>query len=365
MRGDIIMVKKKILAVNLPAYHQIPENDEWWGKGFTEWDNVRSGKPLFKGHYQPIVPKDRNYYDLSRKEDIVAQMKLAKKYNIYGFVYYHYWFGDGRMLFEKPAEMIRDEIDEDFHYCFCWANDTWKTTWHGMEPTTLMEQRYPGLEDWAKHYNYLKTFFADKRYIKIDNKPVIFVYKPNEIPNYDSMVDYWSKCCQEDGFDGIYMVEYISSKNRGLYSHKSSAVYEFEPLYTMFFDVTKFNLVKRFICKKLKKTDYQSYDFLWKSILNRTRTYEGTTIFKGGTSGWDNSARKGKESMVVKGKTPEKFRKYLNEFLNKQREDASDEYYVINAWNEWSEGAYLEPDEKDGYAYLEVIKDAVEKAEKS
>lgn len=118
---------------------QIPENDEWWGKGFTEWDNVRSSKPLFKGHYQPIVPKNHNYYDLSRKEDIIAQMRLAKKYDIYGFIYYHYWFGDGRMLFEKPAEMIRDEIDEDFNYCFCWANETWQTTWHGMQPTTLIE----------------------------------------------------------------------------------------------------------------------------------------------------------------------------------------------------------------------------------
>lgn len=158
---------------------------------------------------------------------------------------------------------------------------------------------------------------------------------------------------------------YISSKNRGLHSHKSSAVFEFEPLYTSFFDVSKFNLAKRYVSKKLKITDYQSYDFLWKSILNRTRTYEGTTIFKVCTLGWDNTARKGKQGMVVKGKTPKKFKKYFNQFLTKPRQDASDEFYVINAWNEWSEGVYLEHDEKDGDTYLEIIKEAVEKEEKS
>lgn len=356
-------MKKKVLAINLPAFHQIPENDEWWGEGFTEWDNVRGGEPLFNGHYQPIVPKDNNYYDLSRKKDILNQIELAKKYDIYGFIYYHYWFGNKKMLFEKPAEIVRDQIKESFHYCFCWANDTWKTTWHGMEPRTLIEQTYPGEEDWQSHFDYLKTFFEDDRYIKIEDKPVLFIYQPNKVPDYDKMVEFWNDRCKEAGFAGIYMVEYISSKNRDLSSKASSAVVEFEPLYTMFFDATKINLFKRFIAKKLKRPDYQSYDFLWQSINNRTRTYKGKTIFKGGCSGWDNSARKGKDSMIVKGKSPKKFKKYFKEFITKPRQDASEEYYVINAWNEWSEGAYLEPDNRDGLAYLKIIKKIVESEE--
>lgn len=352
-------MKKKVLAINLPAFHQIPENDEWWGKGFTEWDNVKGGKKLFEGHYQPIVPKDNNYYDLSKRDDILAQMQLAKKYDIYGFIYYHYWFGNGKMLFQRPAEIVRDEIKENFHYCFCWANDTWKTTWHGMEPKTLIEQTYPGKEDWERHYHYLKTFFSDNRYIKIDGKPVIFIYQPNKIPDYDTMVDYWDRRCKDDGFAGIYMVEYISTKNKKLSSQKSSAVVEFEPLYTMYFDISKINLFRRFVSKKLKRPDLQSYDFLWKAINNRKRTYNGKTIFKGACSGWDNSSRKGKESMIVTGKKPAKFKKYFSDFISKPRKDASEEYYVINAWNEWSEGAYLEPDEKEGFAYLQAIKDVL------
>lgn len=349
----------KVLAINLPAYHRIPENDKWWGKGFTEWDNVKSGKPLYKGHYQPIKPLNNNYYNLSKKEDIEQQRDLAKKFGIYGFIYYHYWFGNGKMLFQKPAEIIRDQIKDDLSYCFCWANETWMTTWHGMNPQTLIKQEYPGLKDWKRHFDYLNTFFKDPRYIKIGNRPVIFIYKPNDIPHYDEMVKYFRERAKNAGFRGIYFVEYISSKNRELNSEISDAVYEFEPLYTTFFDISKWNLFKRFICKKLKVPDYQSYDKLWNYINNRTRTYEGKTIFKGCFSGWDNSARKGKESMIVKGKSPKKFKKFFKEFVTRERKDASKDFCVINAWNEWSEGAYLEPDSKDGYAYLEAIRDVI------
>lgn len=354
----------KVLAINLPAYHRIPENDKWWGKGFTEWDNVKSGRPLYKGHYQPIHPYNNYYYDLSRKEDIAKQRKLASKYGIYGFIYYHYWFGNGKMLFQKPAEVIRDEIKDDFKYCFCWANETWATTWHGMKPHTLIKQEYPGEKDWSKHFDYLDTFFNDDRYIKINNKPIIFIYKPNQIPHYDQMVDYFESRAKKEGFNGVYFVEYISSKNRSLYSQKSDAVYEFEPLYTTFFDISKMNLFKRFLCKKFKQTDYQSYDKLWHYINNRNRTYNGKPILKGCFSGWDNSARKGKESMIVKGKTPNKFKKYFREFITRNRKDASKEFCVINAWNEWSEGAYLEPDGKDGYAYLQAINEVLKEENK-
>lgn len=350
----------KVLALHLPAFHQIPENDEWWGEGFTEWDNVRSGRPLYDGHHQPVVPLNGHYYDLSEEKDIAAQMRTAKEYGLYGFIYYHYWFGNGRMLFEKPCELIKDRIDEDFHYCFCWANETWVTTWHGAVPNTLIKQEYPGLKDWEMHYNYLIEFFRDKRYVLKDNKPVFFIYKPNQIPDYDLMVEYWDERAKKDGFDGIFIVEFISSKNTSLYSAKSGAVAEFEPLYTTFFDLSKFNLFRRFICKKTKRIDYQDYNKLWKKIIDRKRTYHGKPVIRGCFVGWDNSPRKGNESMIVKGCTPQAFEENLRQMVGNNRPDADDEFIMINAWNEWSEGAYLEPDERNKYAFLEAVKRIVD-----
>ncbi len=348
----------KLLALHLPAFHRVPENDEWWGEGFTEWDNVRSGTPLYHGHNQPLVPKE-GYYDLSRSEDVLHQAELAREYGIYGFVYYHYWFDTNRQIFEKPIEIMRDS-DIDFHYCFCWANETWITTWHGLEPKTLLEQKYGDEEAWGAHFDYLLTFFLDKKYIKRDNKPLLFVYKPNEIPRYDDMVAYFHARAVEAGLDGVYFVEYISSKNRDLHSEASSAVVEFEPLYTTFFDLSLLKKAKRFVCKKLKWLDYQSYDRLWRCILKRRRTYEDKPIFKGCLMGWDNSARKGRGAMIAKGNTPEKFGHYLHELIETKRPNADPEFVVINAWNEWSEGTYLEPDTIHGYRYLEEIKKALE-----
>lgn len=352
----------KVLAINLPAFHQVPENDEWWGEGFTEWDNVKSGKKLFKHHYQPREPH-MGYYDLSKKEDIENQMRTAAEYGVHGFIYYHYWFGNGRMIFEKPLEIIKNEIDFDFNYCFCWANETWITTWHGLPSRTLLEQKYDGKADWEKHLEYLMPFFKDNRYIKVDNKPMMYIYKPNEIPDYDQMVDFFDAELKKNGFDGIYFVEYIYTKNKDLSSDKSSAVMEFEPLYTTFFDISKFNLAKRFICKKLKIVDYQNYKKLWKYKLKRTRRYNGKNIQKSCFVDWDNSSRKGKDSMIVKGATADLFKKYLHELVKQDRADCDNEFLVINAWNEWSEGAYLEPDKKFKYGYLEAIKSLTQKGE--
>lgn len=358
--------KMKILALNLPAFHQIPENDEWWGEGFTEWTNVKSGVKQYSGHYQPIEPYNDNYYNLSKIEDIENQMKLAEEYGIYGFVFYHYWFGNGRMLFEKPAEMILNESDKSisFHYCFCWANQSWYTSWHGLKPKTLLEQLYPGKEDWEEHLKYLLQFFKDERYIKVDNKPMLVIYNAEEIPDYDEMADYLEQRLIEEGFGGIYLVEYIFSKTKDLFSNKSSAVTEFEPLYTCYFDISKINLFKRFVCKKLKCIDYQNYDRLWKYIIKRKRTYHGKTIIKGCFSGWDNSARKGKESMIVKMRTPESFEKNFKMFLENNRKDESEDFCIINAWNEWSEGAYLEPDSKYQYGWLNAVKNVIDEYNK-
>lgn len=347
----------KFLAIHLPAFHRIPENDKWWGEGFTEWDNVKSGVPLFKGHWQPIVPYNNYYYDLSKDEDIERQFILAQKYGVYGFIFYHYWFSPDKILFEQPIERILASQRIVGHFCLCWANATWVTTWHGRNPETLLEQKYGKKTEWEQHLQYFLPIFKDERYIKKDNRPMLYIYNASDIPCFDQMIAYWDERLQNEGYSGIYIVEYISSKNRELCSLNSSAVMEFEPLYTTFFDISKYNLLKRYFCKKLKRVDYQNYDRLWKYNLKRNRTYKGKSIQRGCFVGWDNSARKGKNSMIVKSASPEKFGKYLQLLIAKRRQDCDEEFIVINAWNEWSEGAYLEPDEKNGFGYLEQIRD--------
>ncbi len=352
----------KIMALHLPAFHRTLENDEWWGEGFTEWDNVRSGKPLYYGHVQPVEPYNDWYYDLSKVENLKRQAILANQYNVDGFIMYHYWFGYGRTIFEKPIELLRCTPDIDIEYSLCWANDTWVTTWHGKNPEEMIKQHYPGQKDWHAHIEYLMNFFSDERYSKIDNKPVLYLYNPGAIPEYSQMLIYWDGYLKNHGFDGLYAVEYISSRNRSLVSNDSSAVVEFEPLYTMFFDISKLSLAKRALAKRMHKLDFQSYDEMWNCILKRTRTYSGKPIFRSCNCAWDNSPRKHYDSMIIKGATPEKFERYLTELMMYSREDVSDEYLVINAWNEWSEGAYLEPDKHNGFGFLEAIKNAREKA---
>lgn len=354
----------KILSIYLPGFHEEEINNQSWGKGFTEWDNVRTGKKLYSNHIQPYVPLNDNYYDLSKKSAIEHQIKLAKKYKVDGFIFYHYWFGNGKSALTKPAEILRDKIKLDFNYCFCWANHSWIKNWHGKNSELIVKQEYGDEKEWLKHINYLMNFFKDERYIKIDGRPVMYFYNMNDIKCIDKMIKFWNDILNKNGLKDIYIVEYITSRNKRVSYEGTEAVVEFEPLCTTYFDISIFNKAKRYICKKMNLIDFQNYDNLWKKIINRKRTYSGRNIHKGCFSGWDNSARKGHQSMIVKNNTAQKFGKYLNQLINNERKDSDNEFIVINAWNEWSEGAILEPTEHDEYKYLEEIKKVKELNEK-
>jgi lipopolysaccharide biosynthesis protein len=349
------MSGKKILAFNLPQYHAIPENDEWWGKGFTEWTNVRRARPLFKEHQQPMIPYNHYYYDLSKKEDVVRQVELAKEYGIFGFVYYHYWFS-GHLLLQKPCEILLEARDVDFHYCFCWANEPWTRTWDGKPGQVLYPQNYGGQDDWENHIQYLLPFFRDSRYIKRDGKPMLFVYAAKNIAHLDDMIEYWNRRMAEEGFPGIFFVEFIDTPNPDAVSRHSQAVIEFEPMYTNRFGISPATKLKRFIVKKVKVVDYLDYDRAWKSILRKRRTYGDREIFHGAFCSWDNSPRKGtKASTIMMRATPEKFEEYLARLMRCDRENGSD-LIIINAWNEWGEGAVLEPSEQNQFRYLEAVR---------
>ena len=353
----------KILALNLPQFHEIKENNEWWGKGFTEWTNVRNAKPLYKGHVQPMKPLE-GYYDLSNVDAIDHQCKLAQKYGIFGFVYFHYWY-QGRKLLEKPCEILLKNGDINTNYCFCWANHSWTRAWDGKENKVLLEQTYGGNEDWDKHIKYLLPFFKDKRYIKENNKPMLIIYNSSAIPKVNEMVLYWEKVLKDEGFDGIYIVEYISTKCIEPHIDSSQAIYEDEPLYTLRFETNALQKMYRIWRKKFSLTEYQNFDCIYKMLLKKKRTYGNKKIIQGCFPAWDNSPRRGKKgSMIVKNSTPEKFEKYFRKLLECTRKDVSKDYLIINAWNEWGEGAMLEPTEKDKYDYLEAIKRVKEEYEK-
>ncbi|MGL5056639.1 MAG: glycosyltransferase WbsX family protein [Fusobacteriaceae bacterium] len=344
-------MSSKLIAFYLPQFHRVKENDEWWGEGFTEWTNVKRSKPLYKNHNQPRVPLNNNYYDLSKKETLVEQAKLAKENNIFGFCFYHYYF-NGKNLLEKPAELLLENKEIDINYCFSWANEPWTRSWDGKTKDVLMPQNYGDIEDWKRHFDYLLPFFRDERYIKKDNKPVFLIYRTNNIPNCEGMIEYWKKLSIKKGFSGIYLIETLNSFQKKPILESSEAVVEFEPMLTMRYYLNPLTQVKRLIRKKIGLLDIVDYDKVWKNIIKRDESYSKQKCL-GAFVGWDNTPRKGKNGLIIKGSTPEKF----GEYLKKQVQKNTSDFLFINAWNEWAEGTYLEADTKNKNNFLKKIKE--------
>lgn len=357
----------KILAFYLPQFHAIPENDEWWGKGFTEWVNVRKGKAHSKGQEQPRVPLNNNYYDLSNPQTLEWQASLMNKYNIFGMCFYHYWF-NGKMLLEKPAEILLNNVQIHMRFCFSWANEPWSRTWSGNATQVLMPQSYGDHNDWVEHFNYLLPFFKDDRYIKVGNRPMFFIYKTKSIPCCKEMMDLWIELAQNNGFAGIHFVETLrdgSCDNRNL---PISARAEFEPSRTNsqrnWFAINygrirrRFHYLLNFIFKTSIPGDkpYKYNEFVSRSL--SLKSPEGT--YGGCLVGWDNSARRGLKSTVILPATKNEFKYYLKSKIKITLEEYKTDIICINAWNEWAEGTYLEPDTIHKYEYLEVIKELTE-----
>ena len=378
----------KIIALYLPQFHCIPENDKWWGKGFTEWVNVKKAKPLCEGHVQPKVPLNHNYYDLTDIEVMRWQAKIAKEHGVYGFCFYHYWFG-GKLLLEKPVEQFL-KSDIDLHYCISWANEHWTNQWVKSDFTVLMEQKYGGKKEWKEHFDYLLQFFKDPRYIKIDNRPVMTIYRPEIIDCRAEMIDYWNELAKENGFDGLCMVfqssnylvrqtnfdlsmfDYCGSYQPGLaftklrqekqhFSYlrdKKQAVLNFLEKHFRFDPGSlNLNLIYRKIAKKQSVLKFD-YDEVWNRVLNDPDIFKN--VIPCAFTNWDNTSRHGMRGSVIIGGTPEKFENYLKQLILKAKKKYETDLMFIFAWNEWAEGGYLEPDEENGFGYLEAIKKALE-----
>lgn len=354
----------KILAMYLPQYHAIRENDKWWGEGYTEWTAVKNARPLFAGHQQPKVPLNHNYYDLVKQgvQTWKWQAELANQYNIYGFCIYHYWFC-GKQLLEKPMEILRDTPEIDINYCICWANETWRRNWYNQEREILVEQTYGDAKDWKQHFEYLLSFFKDKRYIKIDNKPVVHIYHSQDISKLKEMLDLWNNMARMEGFAGIYLISGATSAGIDMREDLIDAHYYFEPGYTLKNDlgisaqlcynvqVAYKKIMNRFRGKKHLEHIVR-IDTIWRRIEKRLSCdgyYPGTFPM------WDNTPRAGNIGLYYSGSTPERFKKHLKNISEKYLNYSG--YLYINAWNEWGEGAYLEPDELNLYGYLNAIEE--------
>lgn len=373
-------MKMKIITFYLPQFHEIPENNKWWGKGFTEWVNVKKAKPLFNGHYQPRIPENKNYYNLLNKTTIEWQANIAKKYGIYGFCFYHYWF-DGHMLLEKPMEIFLNDKNININFCISWANEDWTNAWTDGDNKTLISQTYGFKQDWIKHFNYFLKFFKDDRYIKINNKPLLIIYRPELIGCLNEMLDTWNELAIKEGFDGIefayqhYNFSTIKNKDDSRFSYQI----EYQPQYCMK-EIENRKLI--IVLKKLKnkadiffqkifhkkieissifKGNLKKYDYdeLWNNILKRNP--ENKKNVPGAFVGWDNTPRKGTRGSVVINNTPDKFESYMIKQINNAKEKYKKDMIFMFAWNEWAEGGYLEPDEKYKFKYLQAIKNSLEK----
>ncbi|MCR1927173.1 glycoside hydrolase family 99-like domain-containing protein [Enterococcus gallinarum] len=355
----------KYIAYYLPQFHEIPENNEWWGNGFTEWTNVKNAKKLFQNHYQPRIPLNNNFYNLLNKETLEWQAALANKYNVYGFCFYHYWFKDSKKLLEKPAEILLDHPSIDMNYCFSWANEPWTRSWDGKSGEIIMEQDYGDKRDWKNHFDYLVPFFKDKRYIKIDGKPVFIIYKPDSSPKIEQMMNYWNQLCEIEGIQKIYFIRTLRSRKINGNDEIFSAAVEFEPAYTNY----NLPLYERTIRKgynlfcsniksnnKLKLMKYDYKKVTQKSLKKRPITSSKIKTIPGIFVNWDNTPRKGANGIVFKNFNLKNFENYLYEKSLIARDLYKSDMLFINAWNEWAEGTYLEPDDKYGFGYLETIK---------
>ena len=354
----------KIIAFHLPQYHSFPENDEWWGKGFTDWVNVKKARPLFKGHYQPRVPLNKNYYNMMDYETRKWQAETAQKYGVDGFCYYHYWF-NGKLLMEKPLEALLKEKEIALPFCLCWANEPWTRAWDGGVNDVIMPQHYGDKIDWDNHIDYLLRFFKDERYIKIDNRPMLVLYRANNVDKCEEMICYWDNVCKQHGFNGIYIVEERNSFQYSACLQNSCAVLDFEPLYHKKLVYERCfwrNKIRKIIPRYVKKIPHMMffYDYCWKHIImDVTKKVGDKEHFIGAFVGWDSSPRKNRNGQICLGdSSPKAFGRYFHQLYDKAKEKDVD-FIFINAWNEWAEGTYLEPDERYGYGYLEEIKKAL------
>lgn len=344
----------RLIAFYLPQYYPFPENDSWWGKGFTEWTNVAGSRPLFRGHQQPNIPADLGFYDLRLPETREAQAELARTFGIEAFCYWHYWFA-GKLLLERVPEEVIETKRPNFPFCLAWANQSWTGIWHGNPGRILMEQTYPGEKDHIAHFHYMLKAFTDDRYLTVDGKPLLVIYRPKELPNSVQVTDLWRELAIQSGLKGLYIV----GQSYGDWNPQKNG-----------FDAS---VIVRMMSTRKKagwRRPYDRFKYEMNKFLKKPTVYpyeqfvhsSSQTILNGDPSypcivpNWDNTPRSGHNGLVFHNSNPELFGLHVRNEIKKVEHRPSEHRIVfIKSWNEWAEGNYLEPDRKFGLAYLEAL----------
>lgn len=355
------MPKARLIAYYLPQYHPIPENDEWWGTGFTEWTNTAKAKPLFRGHYQPHVPADLGFYDLRVPEVRLAQAEMARAHGIEAFCYYHYWFA-GRRILQRPFNEVLKSREPNFPFCLCWANDTWSGIWHGNPRSALIEQTYPGPEDHRRHFYTLLDAFSDDRYVRVDGKPVFVVYNPRQLPEPVRTTDGWRDLAAKEGLKGLFLIGAHAAPWTPD-EHGFDAATPKKPLHPAALGELKGTRKIRRLLRRLLGMPEELYRH--ETILRHLLMPEASKphTFPCVIPNWDNSPRAGKRGVIFHGSTPELFRAHLRASLQQVMDRPFEHRLVfIKSWNEWAEGNHLEPDLKFGKAWLAVVKEEIHSA---
>jgi lipopolysaccharide biosynthesis protein len=354
----------RAIALYLPQYHPIPENDAWWEPGFTEWTNATKARPMFRDHYQPHLPADLGFYDLRVPETRAAQAAMAQAYGIEAFCYYHYWFA-GKRLIERPFEEVVASGAPDFPFCVCWANDSWTGVWHGAPNRLLVEQTYPGREDHERHFNALLPAFRDRRYVRVDEKPVFMIYKPEQIPDTIRTLEFWRTMARDAGLPGLHLVA----------EHPDP---QWDPA-TLGFDAAiairlppKRRLWRPWsepipkILGKIQDLRRRPTIHDYAAVMAKSPFVHrpGIERYPCVIPNWDNTPRSGFRGLAIHGSTPERFRVVLRQAIDASRPLPSGRRFLfIKSWNEWAEGNHLEPDRRFGHQYLEVLHEELRRSE--
>lgn len=383
-------MKARVIALYLPQFHPTPENDRWWGPGFTEWTNVAKAKPLFRGHQQPRIPADLGFYDLRLPETREQQAQLAREAGVEGFCYYHYWFGNGRQLLERPLQEVVASGKPDFPFCICWANHTWSNkTWERksavQKNSVLMEQTYPGTEDDIAHFNALLPMFKDRRYMTVDGKLIFAIYDPFGFKNVQQFIATWRRLAEENGLPGFHFIGMTPStltirtapdgtRQRVMPNLESSA-----EIYRRVLDLG-FDAVNSLG----KRRGEMLYEGKWKNIAKTVLRhigfptgsmrydYERTVrnyfasedtwenVYPSILPQWDRTPRVASMDGVYVNATPEKFENHIRQALSLIK-DKQPEHRILflKSWNEWGEGNYVEPDMEWGHGFIDAIHNAV------
>lgn len=347
----------RLVAFYLPQFHPIPENDEWWGTGFTEWTNTAKARPMFRGHRQPRIPADLGFYDLRLPESREAQAALARRYGVEAFCYYHYWFA-GRRLLERPFQEVLKSGSPSLPFCLCWANETWTGRWHGLDSRVLIAQTYPGEADHVAHFNALLPAFRDSRYMKVDGHPVFVIYRIAGIPAVRSFMELWNRLARDAGLPDIWFIAYAwpsavkeagAGLVRGITQPRFPAVRERASLRH------PIDWVRWKLWQWSGRPTIYAHEKIADSMIPCIDV-EGLESYPCIVPNWDNTPRSGRRGLVLEGSSPSLFKRQLDRAIGMTASMPTDHRIVfIKSWNEWAEGNYLEPDLKDGHAWLEVV----------